>query len=85
MRLTCKQDWAGSQLSGCFAKVAPVPNFPRFLPRLCLKMTPGWASCDAKPGCESSLEIDRSGSQAGGQAATPTPLLDHRQHTGDER
>jgi len=43
---------------------------------------PGRTPCDAQPGWETALsKPDRSGQEF----ATPTTLLDHRQHPGDER
>ena len=67
----------------CATGAGPVLDFPPFNGH---KTTPGWASCDAQPGYELSLDQPvRSGSQSNGLAATATPLLDHRDRTADER
>ena len=47
--------------------------------------TPGRAPCDAQPGCESSQEIDRSGSQSDRRTATATALLDQAERPRQER
>jgi len=43
---------------------------------------PGRAPCDAQPGWESVI---RRPTQSSHECGTPTALLDHRQHPGDER